>query len=330
MLKHRGARLAAGVAALIAGLAIPATAGARSAPPPAAPVVESVPTFPSPGGGPVAIQAWAGLSGETPLLLDRVTGRYRPVPYVSIRLAPDGLRVAVEKDDGRIGIADRQQLLRHGDRAVRWTALPAAGMEWSPDGRALLTTTVDKERRRQTAHRLDVRTGRVRDTLLPPWTSGAVGWAADSRRYLVMAEPADPAATNGPLRYVDPDGTAGPALGVEGRVWGADAYSPSRRLVIVEPSRPELTPTPAQVLDLRTGRVLAVVDAELPLLGWHDEWQVVRVAPAPEGTPTVLEVLDVRTGRVSERIRAGGLPAGSLLQLGSTACLAPAAVRRGF
>jgi hypothetical protein len=143
----------------------------------------------------VAVQAWAGLFGETPLLLDRVTGQYRPVPYVSIRLAPDGRRVAVEKDDGHIGTADRQQLLRHGDRAVRWTELPAAGMERSPDGSALLTTTVDKERQRIIAHRLDVRTGRVRETLLPPWTSGAVGWAADSRWYLVMAEPA---ATNGP------------------------------------------------------------------------------------------------------------------------------------
>jgi len=255
-----------------------------------------------------------------------VTGRYVPVPYVSIRLAPDGRRVAVEKD-GRIGIADRQELLRQGERAVRWTALPAAGMDWSPDGRALLTTTVDKERRRQTAHRLDVRTGRVRDTLLPPWASGAAGWAADSRRYLVTTEPAHPAATDGPLRYVNPDGTAGPELGVTGHVWGADAYSPSRRLVIVEPSRPTYPAAPPQVLDLRTGRVLAAIDTAMPLLGWHDEWHVVRVAAQ---VPTVLEVLDVRTGRVSERIRAGGLPADSLLQLGPTAGLVPAAARRGF
>ena len=327
MLRSRRARLAAAAAVALALVAVPAAAGARPAPAAAAaPVL----TFPRPGGGPVAIQLWEGLFGETPRLLDPATGRYREVPYVSLRLAPDGRRVAVEAPDGRIGVADRAALLRRGDRAVRWTALPAAGLDWSPDGRALLTTTVDKERRRLTAHRLDVATGRVRDTDLPAWASGAAGWAADSRRYVVMAEPADPDVADGPLRYVGPDGTAGPAVGVDGRIWDADSYSPSRRLVIVEPSRPGFPVLPPKILDLRTGRVVAVVDTAMPLLGWHDEGHVVRVAPGPDGAPTVLEVLDVRTGQVTRRIPAGGLPAGSLLRLGPTADLGPPAATRGF
>ncbi|MGI5215528.1 hypothetical protein [Plantactinospora sp. CA-290183] len=322
---------AATLASMTVPLAGPAAAGADPGPEP--PVEPGEPIFPRPGGGTRAIHT-LNVDARA-YLLDIRTGAYHRLPFLAVTLAPDDRTVAVEDVEGRIGVARRAALLRDGAAAVRWTTLPPGAVLWSPDGTALLTTTPDRETRRVTANRYDLATGRLRQTLVDFDSEGAVGWAADSIRYVVRLPGPDPEVPDGPLRYVDPDGTPGALLGTTGHIWDAHAYSPTRRHVIVEPARGyPFPPEPApwqlpRILDLRTGTVVAAVPTDWPLLGWHDHRRVVRVAPPAEGLRTVLEVVDVHTGTVTRRVPAPGLPPYHL-QLGSAAHLHGRAAALGF
>jgi hypothetical protein len=179
------------------------------------------------------------LSGAQVYLLDEAHGRYRRFPFARIMVAPEGGLVAVEGIDARVGIADREDLLLRGERAVRWSSLPPGSWAgWSPDGRALLTTTLDKDTWTFTAHRYDLADGRVRSTPIAlDCQTCTAGWAADSTRYVVELTGTPPQLPTGPLVYLGPDGTRGPLVGAEGHIWNADAYSPSRRFAIVDPSR---------------------------------------------------------------------------------------------
>lgn len=331
------ARLAAvALPALTAALVLPATLAPPPAlaAPPAAATDPAGPVFPRPGGGPRAIHVLTAQAVS--YLLDPATGRYRELPYPTLLLSPDGRTVALEAaDDGRIGVADRAELLRVGAAAVRWTDLPGGAINWSPDGTALLTTTPDKATRRIVVNRYDLATDTLRHTPVSFATEGAAGWAADSRRYVVRLPGPDPEIPNGPLRYVEPDGTPGPLVGASGHIWDADAYSPSRRYAIVEPARGyPFPPEPApwqypRILDLVSGRLVATIRTDWPLLGWYDSRRVVRVAPGPAGQPTTLEVIDVFTGQVTRRVPAPGLPA-YRIQLGSSAGLCGPAAALGF
>jgi len=313
---------------LTAALAVtPAVPGRAATPEPV--------NFPRPGGGPVAIHALSDDSfGGHGYLLDAVTGEYRQVPYLTIRLSPDQRTVAVERVDGRIGVANRHALLRAGDRAVRWTELYSA-VFWSPDGSALLHTTWDRSTGTRTALRYDVRTGHARRTPVPADCDVCtVGWAADSIRYTMMTRGADPAIPMGPVRYLNPDGSSGPLVGVDGLIWSAESYSPSRRYVIVEPARPFDDFAPAdwqlpRIFDLRSGRAVAKIAGDWPVAGWYDERHVVRTAPAAKGEPNTLEVVAVRTGRVTKRIPAPGLPP-CCVKLGSSAGLHGHSATFGF
>jgi hypothetical protein len=66
----------------------------------------------TPTGGPRAIQTLS--PGSAAHLLDTAAGDYRKLPYLSVVLSPDEGTVT----DGRIGVADRAALLRHGERAI--------------------------------------------------------------------------------------------------------------------------------------------------------------------------------------------------------------------
>lgn len=298
-----------------------------------APVDSAGPVFPRPGGGPRAIHTLT--AQQTSYLLDPHTGTYREFPYPMLLLSPNGRTVAVEAPDGRVGVAARAGLLRAGESAVRWTELPGGAINWSPDGTALLTTTPDKQTRRIIINRYDLASGALRYTAVTFATSGAAGWAADSRRYVVRLPGPDPEIPDGPMRYVEPDGSPGPLVGASGHIWDAEAYSPSRRYVIVEPARGyPFPPEPApwqypRILDLDSGRLVATITTDWPLLGWYDERRVVRVAPGPAGQPTTLEVVDVATGQVIRRVPAPGLPA-YRIQLGSSAGLCGPAALLGF
>jgi hypothetical protein len=295
--------------------------------------------FPRPGGGPVAIHSLVTALQQTSYLLDAATGEYRALPYANLHLSPDGRTVVVEPvDAATYAIAERTALLRDGERALRPIGLPQGPLYWSPDGTALLTTTLDKDTRRFTVHRYDVATGRLRHT---PVTSDCdictAGWAADSRRYVVSLRGTDRQRLSGPAQYLNPDGTAGPMLGTgaDGFVNGADAYSPSRRYVILEPARPfgsgELTNDKLpRVYDLRARRVVAAVHTAHPLLGWYDNRHVVRLAPTDAEVPHTIEVVHVHTGRVTRRVAAAGLPPAVSIHLGGTAGLSPVAATRGF
>ncbi|MFG1654614.1 hypothetical protein ACGFIE_32255 [Micromonospora sp. NPDC049275] len=295
-------------------------------------------TFPVPGGGPQAIHAYSSLGGDAAYVLDTRAGKYRRVPYVSVQVSPDGHTVAVEQTDGRIGVVARAALA--GGGAVRWTDLPPGTFTgWSPDGKALLTTTLDKETRSFAVHRYDVATGRLRHTPVNlDCDVCTAGWAADSTRYVVQLRGTDPDLPTGPMRYLNPDGTAGRLVGAEGHIWDATAYSPSRRYAVVEPARgvgfegvdPSLLAEwqRPRILDLATRRTIGSVATSWPVLGWYDERQVVKVAHTSGGS-TVLEVTDVRTGRVSRSVPAPGLPP-ALLQIGSSAGLKGDAAKFGF
>lgn len=303
---------------------------------PAPQTADGTVTFPRPGGGPQAIQALSTLDG-TAYVLNTRAGEYRKVPYVSVTISPDGSTVAVENVDGQIGVVSRTAV---GGGAVRWTSLPPGSPAgWSPDGTALLTTTLDKETRTFTAHRYDVATGQLRHTPINlECDTCTAGWAADSVRYVVQLRGADPDLPTGPLGYLNPDGTPGPLMGAEGHIWDAGSYSPSRRYAVVEPSRgggfEGADPTQLadwqlpRILDLTTGETVRTLPTSYPVLGWYDERQVVTVAYAGPGT-TVLEVVDIHTGLVSRQVSAPGLPP-MILQIGSSEQLRADAAEYGF
>ncbi len=330
------------VAATVTALAAAGTTASHAAGSdgrPAAAFTTPQAAFPRPGGGPVAIQALVSADQQESYLLDPATGDYRALPYSNLQLSPDGRTVVVEPPDTETyAVAERTALLRDGGRALRPIGLPRGTLHWSPDGTALLTTTLDKNTRRFTVHRYDVATGRLRHT--PVGLACEIctaGWAADSRRYVVSLRGTDPRIPAGPGRYLNPDGTAGPMLGTgaDGLVHGAEAYSPSRRYVILEPARPfdsgELTDDELpRVYDLRARRVVTAVHTAHPLLGWYDNRHVVRLAVADSGVPDTIEVVHIHTGRVARRIGAAGLPQAVSIQLAATAGLCPAAAGRGF
>ena len=293
------------------------------------------PIFPRPGGGPQAIHALSSITGEPAVLLDTDTGEYRTLPYLSISLSPDLRTVAVEREDGTIGVANRRALLRVGAAAIRWTGLYSS-VSWSPDGTALLHTRRDRETGTAVAQRYDLRTGRIKETpITVDCDLCTAGWAADSTRYTVMLRGAGPDSETGPVRYLNPDGTPGPLLGADGLIWGAEAYSPSRRYVIVEPPRPFIPDESAawqrsKVFDLRTRRVVATLGSDYwPVSAWYDERHVVRTVSAAHGEPTELEIIDVRTGTATRHIAAPGLPP-CCVSIGSSAGLRGAAAALGF
>jgi hypothetical protein len=312
-----------------------ATAVALAVTPCQAATAADGPVFPRPGGGPKAIHVLNEVAGQGTHLLDTDTGTYRALPFLTLTVSPDGRLVAVEREDGHIGVAERRALLRLGATAVRWTEL-YSGVFWSPDGTALLHTSWDRGSDTFTAQRYDVRTGLVRDTPISlDCDTCTAGWAADSIRYTVMLRGTDPESPTGPARYLNPDGTAGPLVGADGMIWDADSYSPSRRYVVVEPPRPFIPDDTAgwqrsKIFDLRSKRVVGTLSNNYwPVSGWYDDSHVVRTARVAEGEPTALEIIDVRTGAVTRRIAAPGLPQ-CCVQLGSSARLHGAAARLGF
>lgn len=291
------------------------------------------PVFPRPGGGPRAIHSFVHLTGTRTYLLDTSTGSYVQVPFENVLVSPDERSVMVDSFENGFGIAHREALLRAGETAVRWIELPPGSPGgWSPDGKALLSTTLNKDTRQFIAHRYDIATRRVLSTPIPLDTEvGTAGWAADSIRYVVMVAGPDPAVPSGPMWYLNPNGRPGPMVGTDGMVL-TGAYSPSRRYVIVEPPRPFDAAEPTgwqlpKVFDLSARRVVATIPTGWPVVGWYDGHRVVNVAlNEPD---TVLEIRDIYSGGVTRQVPAPGLPP-ALIGLGSSARLHGAAGQLGF
>ena len=298
------------------------------------------PTFPRPGGGPVAIHSYQDPLGDIPRawLLNTITGCYEELPFQTAAVSPDGKTVAVIKDDGTVpelGVVGRAAWQRHGEKAVRWPGVPNAGtVQFSPDGKALLTY---ERRESWIIHRYELSTGVVTSTVMPAELLGMPYWAADSTRYLINIE--DPSPT-GRMHYLNPDGTLGPVFTAEGGV--VRGFSPSRKHIIIEPPLPLYHTEPgdwrtAKVVDVHTGQIVnriptaqpvLGVPQPSPLLGWYDDRHVIRYAPTtPE---TTLEVVNIFTMRVLKRVPAAGLHPLSYSEVRTSAGLSPFAKLAAF
>ena len=300
------------------------------------PELQAQALLPRPGGGPRVIHAYSSSdSATTTLLLDPTTGRYHRVPY-TVLLSPD-LQNAVVGTGDRVGLVDRAKLLREGKSAIKWLDFPLGnGLAWSPDGTALVITSIEKTGGTPafTAHRYTLATGTVTDTPIKLDLLGsAVGWAADSERYLALLNGAQTRDTvePGALRYIAPDGTLGKRVEVEGGlIGGAESYSPSRKYVIgYAAGVMSVSRLPSPVIDLERGTLVGSLRADAHPIGWYDDRSAVLLDPGP-GNRSVLEVVDVTTNKIVKRVelpRASGLVT---LQIGSSAGLSGAAARLGF
>lgn len=342
--------VAAAVAAVVGAVAVPwglSQHRADGRQDPAGPnFAYPVAEFPTHGGGPQVIHSYTTEINASPhvvsYLLDEQTGEYREFPYERLVLSPDRRTVAFEAH-GRIGLAERKELLVRGESAAQWLSLAAGtGLSWSPDGTALLVIGLSKGEGTAAvvAQRYDLATGTVTSTPITVDVLGTtVGWAADSRGYLVLLRGGQGGDTVRPggLRYVGADGTPGETIAIEGgEIGGADAYSPSREYLLVDASRLMTErPVSSKVVDVKTGEVIL----ELPggragTVGWYDDRTVVTVRDDPAGgNYGVLELVDIDTGDVIRRLELTGVPyryTTPSIQIGPSDRLVGAAEAYGF
>ncbi|GAA1551022.1 hypothetical protein GCM10009827_084570 [Dactylosporangium maewongense] len=325
--RTRTVAIAAAVA-VTAALAVPALL-LRG---PGTPMDPGAPAPAAPGGGPQVAHVYT--REEHSSILDPALGKYRELPFTVV-LSPDLTRAAVN-DNGRLGLADRAALLDRGRDAVEWVDVPAGnGPSWSPDGTAVLWTSIEKDPTVHfTAHRVDVADRHVTNTPVPLDLLGAtVGWAADSRRYLVLVRgtQTDNTVEPGPLQYLSPDGTPGARLdGTGGSVEGATCYSPSRRYVLTDASTiMSAQPHASPVYDATSGKVVATVPPRSTPVGWYDETTVAVLGHGADRN-AVIELLDITTGTVSRSVRLPGSADVTAVQLGPSAGLTGAAAELSF
>lgn len=294
--------------------------------------------FPVPGGGDQVIHSYTSeyFAGESrSYLLDVATGEYREFPYDHIVLSPDRTMAAFDAGD-RIGVADREKLLADGESAARWVDFaPGNGLLWSPDGSALLHTALYKGDSTVSfaAQRYDLDTREITTTPIDVRIAGgSVGWAADSRRYLALLP--GPGGSLGNLQYIEPDGRLGELVEITGgMVGGADAYSPSREYLLVDPSGLMVDHSiPTKVVEAGTGEVAAELPGRRPTpVGWYDEDTVVLLHYAAGDVDYgVLELVDVETGEVVKEVELPGLLYPRAIQIGASDGLTGDAEAYGF
>jgi hypothetical protein len=291
------------------------------------------PAFPAPGGGPQAVHVYT--TNDRTYLLDVDAGQYRAVPFSRVVLSPD-LTLAAVTTGERVGLANRAALLRDGAPAVRWLDLPPGnGLAWSPDGTALLWTSIAKGTRvRFTAHRYDVASRKTADTPINVDILGSsVGWAGDSKSYLALlrGHESSGGVEPGALQYIRADGSLGRRLETAGGMTsGAQAYSPSRRYLATDTSDlMAARPLPSPILDTTTGKVVASLTPGSKPVGWYDETTVLRLAPGGDRSP-VLELVSIPSGTVTRSIDLSGEVQATGLQTGSSAGLTGRAAAFGF
>ena len=278
--------------------------------PPAGPPVSEAPDMPRPGGGPSAIHVF-GVGGVS-FVLNPETGAYQSFPFVVV-LSPD-LRWAAILDEGEVGVVSREALLQDGDATATWLDMPPAdGPTWSPNGKALLVTSVD--RTSALRYEPDV-PGSASPFSLPISGIGApLGWASDSERYIgLITKQGNP---SGMVYLTRKNRDSGSLEGSPGQVTG---YSPDKRYGFVQ-ALPGLKST---VFYDKNGVLLSSVPATGAFAGWYDETTVALVddkAPA-------LVLQDVTE---LDRVRTIPLPqAPDRIQIGPSAGLTGEAAGYGF
>lgn len=315
----------------------PAAGGQAKPTATAGPAAPGEPTFVAPGGGPQAIHVY-GMDDSRTYLLDPAAGKYRKLPYL-LSLSPDLRQVAVEDFRGRAGVADRAALLRDGEPAIHWIDVPpGSGLRWSPDGTALVFTSLSKSTGavRFTAHRYDTATGKIKHTPINIEILGSsVGWAADSTNYVALLKrrETDDGVEPGALQYLRPDGSLGQRIEIQGgTVGGAGSYSPSRKLVIADASDiMSAQPLASKIVDVATRRVVTDLPQGAKPVGWYDEKTValLTTGSADDSMPE-LTLMDIATGAVTKRIELPGVPRPGVMQIAASEGLTGEAAKFGF
>jgi hypothetical protein len=281
----------------------PGGGGPPAAPPtptPTATPTATAPVAPNPtrlplGKGPATIVAFTVEATDRTSLLDPATGRYVQVPYRAVAVSPDGRRVAVH-DGRRTGLTDRA-LTR-----VHWLDLIGDAPQWSPDGKALLVTRLDRPGG-YLVQRYDLATDSVSTTRLDGVElAGATMWAADSRDYLILRPDG--------VQLLRPDGSLGLYVRAAS-TGGVVRFNPSRTLATIDLTGDD--PVTA-VWDVGTEHQTAVLqpytDPWPKDVGWKDDTTVVRL------DRDRLILVDARTGRPTTVVPLPGVPVLSWIQVG--------------
>lgn len=303
----------AGIAALVLVLlaAVPVVWASQSPEvPPAGPPTSEAPDMPRPGGGPSAIHVY-GVAGES-FVLDSATGGYQGFPF-EVVLSPD-LRWAAILDDGKVGVVSRASLLRNGDAEATWMNMPPAdGPTWSPNGKTLLVTAVD----RTTALRYDPdKPGS--ESLFPvplPGMGAPLSWAADSERYIGLRT--KQGTPSGMVYMTAKNLDTGSVEGAPGQVAG---YSPKGSYGFLQ----ALPGRRSTVFRTKDGVLATTVPHTGPFAGWYDDTTVALVA---EGGPA-LALFDIDAPKNVRSIPLPGIP--DRIQIGSSAELTGEAATYGF
>lgn len=293
---------------------------------------ETAPDFPKPGGGPMAVHVYR--IGEHSYVLNPKTGRYQEFDPV-IRLSPDLRYAAVAAGDGRIGIVERETLLTSGEQAIHWLADVGDQPEWAPDGSAFVYSAINKEAGTVsfTAIRYDFHNGDITRTRVPVDILGSrIGWAPDSRNYLVLPRKADDGdnAVPGNVQVIEPSGGVSGQWQGSGLPGGAQLYSPARdRLVTDAAGIMSADPTRSPVFDAATGRVVAELPPRAKPIGWYADKTIIVLAPAWCAS-LVLEFVDADTGVVDRSLELPGVLNVDDIQVGPLAEMSDPAGVYGF
>ncbi|GAA1887762.1 WD40 repeat domain-containing protein [Asanoa iriomotensis] len=337
--RRRRRRIVAGAAAVVVVVAVAVAVplalrpGGDSEPVPIGPT-PSV-TSPTPGALPETPQvvaaayaratpnsAGSGPDDRRSYVLDPAIGQYRELPYRVVVPSPDGKRFFVA-DTRRGGIMD-------GARgSVRWVSgydTYVNGVEWSPDGRRVLISSLGKDEPGgfMVVDAATAKAGRLVPMAdMQTLNSRGLGffWMPDGRTIghtlTSGAGESIPDRTVG-VRFYDLDGRTLRTLGLTGNAavrTSADVSPDGRRAVAVLDWGDEHQ---ARIVDLTTGEVTAEFDAK-GVAGWYDDDHLVlrgnealevvdltgRVVRSMPGSADLLD------GATVHLVRADGLPAKS-------------------
>ncbi|NUT21839.1 MAG: hypothetical protein HOV77_21910 [Hamadaea sp.] len=325
--RRRRTLLAVGAAVVLAAVATPiALHGA-----------DKKPTLPTGfQNSPLVVTAYSGTSTGTPksLLLNKVTGAYAELPYLSAVPSPDGQRVLVRTGEDTPQSPLRSGILDPVTGEVRWIATYTGPGAWSPDGSAILFTERTRVDQRGFAI---VSATTLKATFVP--VNFAVGnstgldfvWGRDSgevAQTLSDANGETQADMVTGIRFYTIAGELARTLPATAELRSADAFSPDRSRIALH----DLGGGAMQIVSADTGAVerTIAVQGHTELVGWADDDHLLTRHWAADRTESEIRVIDLtgRTTAVAPLIAAGSTADG--ISIGSAAGLSETAAGLSF